>query len=79
MAIMKQRNNTTLSPEHVTWLRAFADSKGGVSQAAHILGLSRAALTRAIAALPIHRGTEALLSQQIEARADGKTPLVSKA
>jgi transcriptional regulator of acetoin/glycerol metabolism len=66
---VKQKNNTTLTPEHVAWLRTFADAKGGVSQAANFLGLSRNALTRAVAALPIHRGTAALLTQQIEARA----------
>jgi hypothetical protein len=72
---MKQRNNTTLEPNQVQWLRTFADSKGGISQAANFLGLSRAALTRAVAALPIHRGTAALLAQQIETRdAEGKTP-----
>jgi DNA-binding phage protein len=47
---VKQRNNTTLEPNQVTWLRTFADSKGGISQAANFLGLSRNALTRAVAA-----------------------------
>jgi transcriptional regulator of acetoin/glycerol metabolism len=70
---MKQHNNTTLEPNQVQWLRAFADTKGGVSQAASFLGLSRNALTRAVAALPIHRGTAALLAQQIAKRqAEGK-------
>lgn len=69
---MKQRHNTTLEPNQVQWLRTFADSNGGISQAASFLGLSRAALTRAVAALPIHRGTAALLTQQIEARGKGK-------
>lgn len=65
---VKHKHNMVLTPEHVTWLRTFADSKGGISQAANFLGLSRNALTRAVAALPIHRGTAALLEQQIEAR-----------
>ena len=72
---MKQRNNTTLEPNQVQWLRTFADSKGGISQAANFLGLSRAALTRAIAALPVHRSTAFMLAQQIEERAkEGGTP-----
>jgi transcriptional regulator of acetoin/glycerol metabolism len=71
---VKQKNNSTLAPEYVQWLRTFADAKGGISQAANLLGLSRNALTRAVAALPIHRGTSALLVQQIEARAEGKAP-----
>ena len=74
---MRQRNNTIISPEHVAWLRAFADAKGGISQAANFLGLSRNALTRAVAQLGIHRGTAALLAQQIETRAKARieTPL----
>lgn len=69
---VKHKHNMVLTPEHVTWLRTFADSKGGISQAANFLGLSRNALTRAVAQLGIHRGTAALLEQQIEARAEGK-------
>jgi hypothetical protein len=61
----KQKNNATMSPYHVTWLRTFAEAKGGVSRAANLLGLSRDALTRAVAGLPVHRGTAALLTQQI--------------
>jgi transcriptional regulator of acetoin/glycerol metabolism len=64
----KHKNNTVLDPDHVTWLRSFAEAKGGISQAANLLGLSRNALTRAVAALPIHRGTAALLVQQIAER-----------
>jgi DNA-binding phage protein len=65
---VKHKHNTTLSPEHVTWLRTFAEAKGGISQAANFLGLSRNALTRAMASLPVHRGTSALLAQQIAER-----------
>ena len=72
---MKHKNNTVMPPEHVTWLRSFADAKGGISHAANLLGMSRDALTRAVAALPIRRGTAALLREQIAARdAEGKTP-----
>jgi hypothetical protein len=62
---MKQKNSAMMSPDQIAWLRGYADRKGGVDRAANLLGLSRAALTRAIAALPIHRGTAALLGQQI--------------
>ena len=65
---MKQKNNTVIAPEHITWLRSFAEAKGGVSHAASLLGMSRSALTRALAALPIHRGTAAQLKQQIAER-----------
>lgn len=64
----KQKNNTTMSLEHIKWLREFSEEKGGVSRASVILGMSRDALTRAIASLPVHRGTAALLTQQIAER-----------
>ena len=69
----KQKNNTTMSPDHVTWLRSYAEAKGGVSRAASLLGLSRDALTRAVAGLPIHRGTAILLRAQVEQHVPEKT------
>lgn len=72
---MKHRNNVVMEPAHIEWLRTFAESKGGVGQAANFLGLSRDALTRAIAGLGIHRGTSALLKQEIASRTkEGVTP-----
>jgi hypothetical protein len=65
---MKHRNNAVMAADHIEWLRAFADSKGGIGQAAGFLGLSRDALTRAIAGLGIHRGTAALLIREISER-----------
>jgi len=71
---MKQKNDTEMSPEHQTRLKALIEAQG-TCQAARHLGLSRPALERAAGGLRIHRGTALLLAHQIAARdQQGKTP-----
>ena len=65
---MKQKNSTVMAEADIKWLRDFSESKGGVAHAAALLGLSREALTRAIAGLGVHRGTAALLTQGVAQR-----------
>ena len=71
---MKQKNDTVMEPQHQARLKTLIDAQG-TCQAARHLGLSRPALERAAGGLRIHRGTAALLTQQIAERdAAGKSP-----
>jgi plasmid maintenance system antidote protein VapI len=60
---MKQKNNTTLSQECIQWLKARAEKLGGASCLAGHIGMSRNALTNAMAGQPIHRGTAVQLEK----------------
>jgi hypothetical protein len=71
---MRHESTVVLSDDHQKRLKALIAAKG-TCLAAELLGLSRPALERAAGGLPIHRGTRALLDQQIASRdSAGKTP-----
>jgi hypothetical protein len=65
---MRQKSNVVMGTADIEWLRAFAKGKGGVHRAAPMLGVSRGTLTSVLAALPVHRGTVALLRVEIAKR-----------
>lgn len=55
---------TELSPEELTELRAFVEGVG-MNEAARRLEVSRETVTRALALVPIRRGSVALLRSQL--------------
>ena len=71
---MKQKNNTTLSPECIQWLKLRAIELQGVSRLAVFIRMSRNALTNAMAGQPIHQGTAVQLEKAwAERSGEGKT------
>jgi len=71
---MKLTSTTTLPDEHRARIIAMR-TKHGIYQSAHLLGISRQAIDRAIGGLAIHKGTAAFIAQQIAKRdAEGKQP-----
>jgi hypothetical protein len=64
-------NTVTLDKELRYSLLQLMGEKGGISNASRILKIPRQTLLNAANALPIQRGTEALITQKMAAR--GKT------